>query len=469
MKQWLYGVALFCGLNHAAIAQDSYLSADQVLYSTRTHYPAIEAALATRQARQGDLQEKRGAFDASIEQEISKRFTGYYDGQYADTRVVKPLPYYNSKVYGGYRISDGIFPIYEDKSVTNEGGELLLGAELSLLRDSLIDERRVSVANALIDVEIADIDVLLTRMQVQYTALQAYWSWVAAGMRVEVIDSILALTKKRQEGLEIRLSRGDVAEIFLTENLQNIARRESQVIKARRELKEAAIALSLFSRNDSGEPSVPDTQELPKYFPDADAVYDKDEIMAVISAHPQLRKLHQKFLKQQQELALGENALLPQLDLAVEFSDDYGSGSFTRAEEETIASLRISIPLEQNAAKGKIQRAKSQMRRLNREITLQTDELRAQLQEALVVLDAAAENTVITKQQITFAQRMEEAERSRFAQGDSDFFLINIREEALADAKTNHIIAHLEYQLARAAVAVLTMDQAYLQLADSGN
>lgn len=45
-------------------------------------------------------------------------------------------------VYGGYRVSRGTFPVYEDQNYTNRLGEVKVGALFSLLRDRLVDERR---------------------------------------------------------------------------------------------------------------------------------------------------------------------------------------------------------------------------------------------------------------------------------------------------------------------------------------
>ena len=54
------------------------------------------------------------------------------------------------------------------------------------------------------------------------------------------------------------------------------------------------------------------------------------------------------------------------------------------------------------------------------------------------------------KEEINLASILEKAEKKRFRQGASDFFVINIREENTADARIKKIDAYLKYQKAYA-------------------
>ena len=435
------------------------LSPEDVLRSARDHYPQIKAALAEQKAARASFQSRRGAFDATLEQNVSNRASGFYDGQQIDTRVVKPFPSMNAQIYGGYRVSDGTFPIYEDQFVTNQGGEALIGAELSLLRNRLIDKRRADLALAEIDIRTAEIDTAFTRMTIHNLALQSYWRWAAAGLRVKVSEALLALTENRQEALQKRFKRGDAAKILLTENRQNITSRQSALLKERQNFREAANRLSLFYRNPDGAPQIAAATHVPAEFPAIEPIADKRVLLDAIKTHPALRKLYQETLKERQALALGENALLPKIDLKVEASDDFGDGSFTRQARELKAELSISFPLQRNLGEGQVRQAEEKIRRLEHRAQLQEEQLRVEFGNALIALDAAAENINVTKQEITLAERMEKAERSRFAHGDSDFFLINMREQALANAKVKHILANLDYHTARAKLDMLTLNQ----------
>ena len=190
--------------------------------------PKIQEALQKQEEADAKLQTALGGFDATVEQEGKLRTSGYYDGNTIDSQVVKPLPFANAKLYGGYRYSDGDFPIYENRSFTNDGGEARLGVVFSLLRDRAIDKRRFALQDATLDKDIAALNLTLTQLKVQYEAMHAYGEWVAAGNMLAVYSDLVDVAQERQNGLSTRAKRGDVARILLTENEQNILKRQSE-------------------------------------------------------------------------------------------------------------------------------------------------------------------------------------------------------------------------------------------------
>jgi outer membrane protein TolC len=438
--------------------QASALTAREVLESAGKFYPKILAAAQKQAAARGNIQEKEGAFDATIEQSAAKRFSGFYDGQQLDTRLVKPFPTLNSRIYGGYRISDGNFPIYEDRLITTENGEALLGVELSLLRDNMIDSRRAALNVAEIEAEIAEIDLTMTRLHIQLEALIHYWQWVATGQQLKVLQSLLGLMEDRQDALTQRFERGDLAKIFLTENQQYILQRKAQIVDMQRAVQEAALRLSLFYRDSDGTPLIVPEDSLPASFPPLQPLVEETLLREIVAQHPELQRLQQESKAREQDLALGENALLPKADLAFEYSDDFGDGSISRQDAESVVKLKISIPLETNAGRGKINKAKAEIKQLGHMAKLRKEELEAQLSKLLVELKARKQAIELVKSEIEFAQQMVAAERQRFRAGGSDFFLINMREEALANARIKEIDAYTKYQLALAKLNALTLN-----------
>jgi len=59
---------------------------------------------------------------------------------------------------------------------------------------------------------------------------------------------------------------------------------------------------------------------------------------------------------------------------------------------------------------------------------------------------------------------MVEAERKKFGLGASDFFLVNIREERVADAKIRALRAELNGRIARASYDAATLNMTELGL-----
>ena len=132
------------------VAQDVRpLTLDEVLRSSAINAPQIVEALTRVRQAEGRSLAADGAFDTVFDVDAQSRVAGYYDGSYVDGRATRPLTGNGGQLYGGYRVSRGTFPIYEDKAYTDRLGEFRVGGLFSLLRDRAIDERRADGPSSL--------------------------------------------------------------------------------------------------------------------------------------------------------------------------------------------------------------------------------------------------------------------------------------------------------------------------------
>ncbi|MEM9057033.1 MAG: TolC family protein, partial [Pseudomonadota bacterium] len=246
------------------------LSLDEVLAATQRHFPSILEAVAQRRVAAGETLAAQGNFDLLLSADGQGRLTGFWDGDVATGKVTQPLRPFGASVYGQYQLANGRFPVYEDQSFTNTGGTVKVGVILSLLRDRDIDSRRFAEIDAELALREADIDVLLTRVGVQQQAALAYWNWVAAGRQRVVYEELLKIAQDRDAGLIRQVSSGARAAIFLTENQQNITRRQGLLTAAERDYELAVNRLAFYFRDDEGAPFVPARGRLPENLsPDA--------------------------------------------------------------------------------------------------------------------------------------------------------------------------------------------------------
>jgi outer membrane protein TolC len=422
----------------AGPAWSATLTLDDVLGSSLKHYPQILESRAGVQAQQGAVTAAQGIFDLELKNDSYARPEGFYDGRYTDTRIEKRFEGTNTRVYGGYRVSDGSFPIYEDKLFTNEGGEFALGAFFSLLRDRAIDEQRFTLMNSELQLNAAELDLLLTKISVQHAAMQAYAEWLAAGQIVQVRRDLLQIAEDRQSALSQRAERGDVANIFVTENRQYIFARRAQLNDAERQFINASNQLALYWRDANGQPQTPDPSMLPPAFPVVPAPEPTDldgEILTAISARPEFNVLDANIAQEQNRLALGENRVLPRVDVGLETSRDYGAGSPTRAQTEAMVKLNVSIPLQRRAGEGIIAQAKARLKELEYQRRLLDDRIRAELKNILADITMARQNVELAAQEADVARTMQRAEQERFTSGASDFFVVNLREDNVANAR----------------------------------
>ena len=442
----------------------------EVLAASETHFPSILKAMADRQVAAGRVTEARGAFDVVFAADGFDRLDGYYDGTALSGKVIKPLRPLGAQLYGGYSLSNGDFPIYEDEYYTNTGGKAKLGVLFSLLRDRDIDNRRFGEVDAALALEQAELEVLLTKVGVQQQALAAYWRWVAAGQQLTVYEDLLSIARKREVGLEREVSSGRRASIFITENRQNITRRQTLATTARRDFQVAANRLAFYLRDSNGEPREPSTGRLPT--PEglaelapvpAAATLD---VPLLLARRPELRILQTGAERALQKIAVSENELKPRLDLSVELADGFGAvgeGGASRDSTDAVVGFTFKVPLERRQARGRIAQAEARLESLRQEQRRVEDQVEIELRNILLELDTARELMALARQDVELSETMRRAELRRFEQGASDFFLVNIREETAADARVRYYGA-----IRRARVAQANFDAATVNLAGLG-
>lgn len=436
--------ALIC-LLYAQVA--SAMTLEDVLQSSSRHYPSIQKSRAGVEAQEGRLQSAKGAFDWELNNKSISRISGFYDGDYTDSQITRRLSDSATRIYGGYRISDGGFPVYEDERVTLTGGEFNAGVALALWRNRIIDEERFVFTDAELELKQKNLDVLLTQLGVQYDAMQAYMDWLAAGKMVNVAQGMLDLALKRQSAFRQRESKGDIATIYLTENQQYIAKRRADVNEAKRILENRASKLSLFWRDAKGMPIQPTIKEMPADFPKQQSftINLAREIERARTLRPELIKLDIGLQRERNKLALGENKLMPKVDIIAEGARDQGAGDVRRrGGMEGKIGLNISIPLQRNTGEGLVKQSQATIKQLEQDTRLLNDQITTEIQIAANNFHAATMNVKLTQQESDATNTMEKAERERFNSGAVDFFVLNMREERAAEAKLKNIEARLK-------------------------
>src|SRR5690606_31627551 len=94
-------------------------------------------------------------------------------------------------------------------------------------------------------------------------ALEAYFAWVAAGRRLDVIERILALAETRLTQVRGRAAEGAIAPVDAIEAEHAVFVRREMRLGAQRALEASALRLGLFVRDDAGSPAPPSPGALP--------------------------------------------------------------------------------------------------------------------------------------------------------------------------------------------------------------
>jgi outer membrane protein TolC len=453
----------------SAAAQDAApvpLMVDEVLEASEQHFPRILQSLAARRAASGVALEAEGSFDLVFGAEGFSRAAGFYDGTAIEGTAKQRLRPLGASVYAGYKLSDGDFPIYEDINYTNTGGAFKVGVLFSMLRDRTIDEQRFRETDARLNLRQADLDLLLTKIGVQERALVAYWDWVAKGQQLRVYEELLRIATDRQDGLEEQVRRGARAQIFLTENMQNITRRQRLATAAQRDLTIAANMLSFYFRDQDGRPVVVGAERLPPGRTinevHSEGMPPPVPVSETLARRPELGILRTAIERERNRLALAENDLKPRLDLALEVQEgglgSIAEGGPSRDSTDAIVGFQFSVPLQRRTGRGRIMQSRARLDAREQEQRFREEQIELEIRNLLVDLNVSRELLLIAAQEVQQSEIMRTSELRRFESGASDFFLLNIREETAANARIALFRAELATRIARANYDAATVD-----------
>jgi outer membrane protein TolC len=419
-----------------------------VLESVEKNYPPLLAAFAERDIADGELLQAQGRFDLQISAQVDTDRLGYYANERLNAGMEQALPQWGASVYGGWRVGDGSFAPYDGKLDTRSYGEWRGGVKIPLLRNRVIDERRAGVRKAGIGQRIADLTIDQQRLMVRQAASRRYWDWVASGQRLRVAHSILQVAKQRDEQLREAARLGQIPAIEVTENQRQILQREAQVVEAERALQQGGFELSLFYRDASGNPRLPQSSQLPPALPGTDVLPEAQvqaDLLEALRKRPEIARLSAQRSQSQVDMLLAENDRRPAIDFSVGFTAESGQGAVRRGPNELKGTLSFQLPLQRRAATGKLAAAKAKVGQYDQREQYARDQVQAEVLDAASAVRAAHNRALLAKNEVRVALDLADAERDRFRLGDSTLFTVNLREQAAVDAELREVAAVNDY------------------------
>ncbi|MCX7088050.1 MAG: TolC family protein [Methylococcales bacterium] len=447
-------VLLLLILPSALYAETKTLVLGDVLSAAEKSFPALLAAEQRRIATEGDYISSQGAFDTVVKSQNRWSVIGLYENQNYDVSVEQPTPYWGTTFFGGWRRGTGDYPIYDGKNITATDGEYRVGMNVPLWRNREIDRRRAGLKQAELAQLIAGHDIDQALLDIRRQAAHRYWDWVLVAQRLLIVEHLLQVAEERNAGILERVAAGDIPQFEALDNQRAIIERQERRVAAQRMLEQSAIQLSLYWRNENGEPLIPVTEQLPKAFPQEPNV-ETDFNKAWAQAQeqrPELKRLGVQAEQTATELALQKNQQAPAIDLSVVGALDNGKGKSGLNRDELYVGLNFDFPIQQRTANGKAQAATANLQRLKWESNWAENRIAADIQDALSRLAAARQRLTLIKKQQKAAEELEKGERERFDLGESNILFVNMRELATGDAaimaieaSSNLFKAHADY------------------------
>ena len=431
-----------------------------VLDAVRAH-PLAAAARAGVDRAEGQQLAAEGAFDVRARVRGTSTPTAYYDNTTLDAEVRMLTPAWGITPFAGWRLGRGEFPIYDGKVPTLQRGELRAGLDIPLLRDGPIDRPRAELQKAELADDQARAELRQRELELQQSAAYAYWDWVAAGNRLTVRERQLQLARDRDEGIRRTIAQGNTAPIEAIDNARVIATRQASVVAGQRDVIRTGLELSMFLRGAGGAASVPGPERLPVLGALPPPLAIEVDLAAVIAqayaAVPSVAAVAVRLEANAVDVDLARNQLLPGVTATAYVARGFGPYETAlpdRSETAVGVGLTIDMPVQLRQARGALAMARADRTRLEQERRFLLDRIAIEVRAAHAELVAARQRAQLADTQAQLAEQLAEAERTRFARGDTTILFVNLREESAADAAGSKIDATADYFKARARYVV---------------
>lgn len=434
----------------------SALSPAVVKESALKYHPTVLAALERMRAGEEAINGARGAFDAKAVSDYRRQTKGDYSATVSRSFLVKPLRVANSKVYAGSeQISNAngrLSPVYNtgNPDTTGQTGNYsVLGLQLSLWKNLTLDPARAALKNARYDAKIAKGEKNLTELDIGRFGQLAYWEWVTSKKVMNAYEELLKNGESRNEFLEARNKKGDISQILVTENEQYVASWKGALQAAKERFLRAEYALSLFYRDDHGEPIIPaetDTYEdypasLAELLSKVDLNSDIDEL---IKRRPDMKNLALQLDKSEVDLELAKQDLRPQVDVTTEYYQRTQANP-TMPRDYLMVMAQVSVPIERNLGNGNIGAARARRMVAEKQMSYGRQSYKYEVMALRKALFLQLEQVKQSEIEFTKSRELVTAETYKFKTGGGNLFLVNLREQAQTSAEASFHEARLSF------------------------
>jgi outer membrane protein TolC len=409
------------------------LTVADVIASVYRSFPEINQARQEFRRADGELLGAYGAFDTNLKAGTLSEPTGFYRN-YRNGIGAARQTWWGGNIAAGYRIGRGVYQPWYLERETEKGGEFSLQWMQPLLQGRAIDPQRFAIFQASLARRAADPILQEAILRNSREAVLAYWTWVAAGATLRAQRDLLKLAEVRGEQYQAGFEAGKFAEIDVILNNQLIAERRAAAIDAQRKFRESAFKVSLFLRDDSGQPSIPSDDWLPTDFPRIGPLPPTNidaEVALALQRRPEPRKIQIELSQLDVDRRLAQNQTLPQLNFVINGSQDVGdpaTSSDDKGPFELVVGASSYVPVQRRKARGKLRETAAKIAQVSEKLRLSRDKIGIEVRMAFASLEFSAQ--VVRQAQIAFANALDTLDRYRFAfdRGKIDLIYLNLLE-----------------------------------------
>ncbi|MCB0308885.1 MAG: TolC family protein [Bdellovibrionales bacterium] len=434
-------------LVHKADANSKDVSLAEVLGMVRAYHPRIQQELQILNQANANIQSKLGKFDTKLKFQGNFSVNGPYSGDYYKGTIEQPFPIGGLTAFGGYRQSIDTFPVYEGDLVTLDGGEMFAGLDWSLMEFFALDSRRLEVIKAEWMKNIQTENTKMSILYMQEIAAKAFFAWKAALNIKDVYQRLFDLASQRQKALEDRANHGDIAKFYVLENRRYILERKRQLIEASQNVAVFQNAMRVFLRNSDGSMFLTESAQLKPHSENENVaivpLLNKD---IILRQYPKLRAIDSKreiIFREIRNLRVNR---FPNIRMGAVYKEDFGTGPSTLMGSEVDVHGMLEFPIQNREAKAAVVKAESKLKELKYEYQLEKDTLELSIDQLDIKMPLTKNLIDNLVTEVEVAKELAAGEKQKWNNGDSDYVLVNIREQDATKAEIEKLKAQLNYE-----------------------
>lgn len=442
---------------------DSRLTLEETLSIVDTHYPKLLQGHVEVSKAEGRTMEAQGAFDPVLRnineykriQDITKSGV-FKNAVHNESRLELPTRS-GIRLFAEVRVNpnDASSPVLQ----SGRSGEYSGGAIIPLLRNFIVNPERGKEQQARLAQSLASINLNISRMNVLFDASSAYWDWMVAHQKFDIVKGLLDIAIAREDLVKKQVADGDLPALAITEAEKEIRKRRGNLLRAEREIAKAGFKLSLFLWGNRDE-NPPDLSSgnlvradlVPRKMSEQEL---KSGIQRALSVRPEFASIGIQREIVKVDLKVAKNMMLPVVDLIYRQGYDTGVDGIGNV---FTGGVKMTVPIRQRKARGLIKQHNMELRKLELEELYLKRKVSLEVQDSASELNAAYDRFIQAGEEVEKARAVEEGERQRFNLGDSSLFLVNRRERDRAESEEKRIEIYGQYLKALAAFNTVTGD-----------
>ncbi len=443
---------------------DQVLQLSDVIASTYRAFPLLEIARLQVGVAAGQQLSAVGAYDTKLEYYSLNQPVGFYETYRNGIGVARQL-WWGGYASAGYKIGRGEFEPWYKERETNGGGEFKLAIVQPLLQGRAIDPSRVELFQANLRRQAVGPEIQSNILMAGQDAAKAFWLWVEIGNVLKAQERLLEIAVKRGEQLERNRAAKAGTDLEVSLNAQTIYERQLKRNETRQKFRDTAIKLSLFLRDEAGNPMLAPPEWLPSNFPAINPIPLGDfeaDIRAALSSRPELALIELDRQSLRWDLSLARNQMLPNVDFAIQTTQDVGSPASSindKGDFQVEAGVTGGVPIQRSKPRGKIQSSEVKLMQLSQKLAWQQNKIGVELQTARNALDIAYQNVVAARELLKQANITVAISRLTFEAGRADLFQLLFQEIKVNDSEVKLLEAERDFFTALASMqAALGLD-----------